>query len=156
VADPVLGTGIDLRLAVRGSELAEVAGFAGRRLAPVGPYRASARARGSLAALGLSEIEARAGKAGQAQLRATGSIADASKGEGLDLALVLDVSDPAFPSRLAGRALPRLPPLRLSAQVTDAGGRYALDDLRLNLGRSALQGRLTLATAGPRPRIGAT
>lgn len=156
VADPLLGTGIDLRLAVRGNELADVAGFAGRRLPPVGPYRASARARGSLAALGLTEIEARAGKAGQAQLQARGSIADASKGEGLDLALVLDVSDPAFPSRLAGRALPRLPPLRLSAQVTDAGGQYALDDLRLSLGRSALQGRLTLATAGPRPRIGAT
>lgn len=147
------GSGIDAELEIRGSELAEMAAFWGGRLPPLGPYQGSARAKGSLEVLQLTGIAAQAGRPGQARLLARGEIADAVRGEGFDLALSADISDPGFLPRVAGPDWPRLPPARLSTRFSNPGGTYAFEDLKLALGRSALQGRLEYLPATPRPQV---
>lgn len=153
MADPARGAGMDFALEVRGGELADLFGFWGGRLPPLGPYQGSARALGSLEALRLTAIEAQAGRPGQARLLARGEVGNALRGEGFDLALSADISDPGFLSRVGGMDLPRLPPLKLAARLANPGGQYEFDDVKLAMGRSALQGRVTYLPAQPRPQL---
>ncbi|HEX9180727.1 MAG TPA: hypothetical protein VF859_10055, partial [Burkholderiales bacterium] len=153
VSNPARGSGIDLALELRGSELADLVAFWGGRLPLLGPYQGSARAQGTLEVLRLTAIEARAGRSGQARFLARGEIADAMRGEGFDLALSADISDPGFLTRFAGKYLPRFPPLKLAAHFSNPRGQYEFDDVKLAAGRTSLQGRLVYVPAEPRPQI---
>jgi uncharacterized protein involved in outer membrane biogenesis len=152
IADPQRRAGVDLGIALRGDELGELFRFFGRSIEPVGPYKGRARLHGSLDALAITGIDADAGRSGQ-NVHVSGQIADAIARRGIQLALAANVGDSAAAGRLFGVALPRLPPLRATAQLSAAHGGYALDDLRLALGRSSVRGRVAYAPAAPRPQV---
>ncbi|HEX9179551.1 MAG TPA: AsmA-like C-terminal region-containing protein, partial [Burkholderiales bacterium] len=153
MSNPAQGSGIDATLEVRGGELADQFAFWGGSITSLGPYQGSARAQGSLEVLRLTGIDAQAGRPGQARLAARGEIADVMRGEGFALALSGDISDPAFLPRLTGQDLPRLPPAKFAARFSNPGGKYAFDDLKLALGRTALQGRLEYQPGQPRGQV---
>jgi uncharacterized protein involved in outer membrane biogenesis len=152
MSNPAQGSGIDAALEVQGGELADQFAFWGGSITSLGPFQGSARAQGSLEVLRLTGIEAQAGRPGQARVAARGEIADVSRGDGFDLALSGEIPDPGFLSRLAGQDLPRLPPAKFTARFSKPGGKYAFDDLKLALGRTALQGRLEYLPA-PRRQV---
>jgi len=152
VADPANLTGIDVNVALQGSELAELSAFFGKPVPPLGPYQGQARLQGSLDALRLTAFDASAGRPGQ-RLRATGQIDDLLHAQGLALAVTAEVNDSAAAGRLFGADLPRLPALRATARVSGAQGGYVLDDLKLALGRTSVQGNVLFAPGEPRPRI---
>lgn len=149
MSNPAQGSGIDAAVGVQGGELADQFAFWGGRIPSLGPYQGSARARGSLEVLRLTGIDAQAGRPGQVRLAARGQIADVMRGDGFELALSGDISDPGFLTRLAGQDLPRLPPAKFAASFSNPGSKYAFDDLKLALGRTALQGRLEYQPGQP-------
>ncbi len=126
--------------------------FFGKPVSPIGPYQGQARLQGSLDALRLTAIEATAGRPGQ-RLRASGQIDDLLHGQGLALAMAAEVNDSTAAGRLFGVDLPRLPALRATANVTGPQGGYVLDELKLALGRTSVQGRVVFAPGEPRPRV---
>ena len=152
VADPANMTGIDVGIGLQGGEGAELSAFFGKPVAPVGPYQGQARLQGSLDALRLTVIDATAGRPGQ-RLRASGQIDDLLHWQGIALAMAADVNDSQAAGRLFGAELPRLPALRATANVTGPLGGYVLDDLKLALGRTSVQGRVVFAPGEPRPRV---
>ena len=152
VADPQNLAGLDLRIALQGSELAELFKFFGRSIPPVGPYQGNAQLHGSLDAIGVSGIDATAGRPGQ-RLRVTGQIEDAMKRHGMQLAITANISDSTAAGRLFGADLPRLPALRAKARLAGPQGGYVFDDLTLVLGRTSVQGRVVFAPGEPRPRV---
>ena len=152
IADPANMTGIDVNIALQGSEAAELSDFFGKAVAPIGPYQGQARLQGSLDALRLTAIEATAGRPGQ-RLRASGQVDDLLHGQGIALAVAAEVNDSQAAGRLFGADLPRLPALRATANVTGPQGGYVLDELKLALGRTSAQGRVVVAPSEPRPRV---
>ena len=152
IADPANMTGIDVNIALQGSEAAELSAFFGKAVAPIGPYQGQARLQGSLDALRLTAIEATAGRPGQ-RLRASGQVDDLLHGQGIALAVAAEVNDSQAAGRLFGADLPRLPALRATANVTGPQGGYVLDELKLALGRTSAQGRVVVAPSEPRPRV---
>jgi len=155
IADPQQLAGIDLDVSLDGSELAELLKFFGRSVPPLAAYHGRAHLSGSRAKLRASAIEAAAGRAGQ-QLQASGQIDDVFKQRGIALAITADVSDSVVAGRLFGADLPRLPLIHAAARLSDAPDGHVFDDLKLALGRSALQGRVVLTGGETRPRISAT
>ena len=152
VTDPANMAGIDVNIALQGSELAELSTFFGKPVAPVGAYQGQARLQGALDALRLTAIDAAAGRPGQ-RLRASGQIDDVLHWQGIALAMTAEVNDSQAAGRLFGAELPRLPALRASANVTGPQGGYVLDDLKLALGRTSAQGRIAFTPGEPRPRV---
>jgi uncharacterized protein involved in outer membrane biogenesis len=152
VAEPAQMAGMDVNVSLQGNELADLWKFFGGKIPAVGPYRGSARARGSFSALQLTAIDAGIGRTGQ-RLRGTGEIRDTLNLKGLDLALTASVSDSVAAGRLFGASVPRLPVIRVTGRVTDPQGGYVIDGMKLSLGRSSVQGRVAYTAGQARPRI---
>jgi len=152
IADPQNLAGLDLGVALQGSELAEFFKFFGKAIPPVGPYQGRARLHGALDAVGVSGIDASAGRPGQ-RLHVTGQIEDAIKRHGIQLAITAEVNDSTAAGRLFGADLPRLPALRATARVAGPQDGYVFDDLTLALGRTSVRGRAVFAPGEPRPRV---
>ncbi|HSQ05662.1 MAG TPA: AsmA-like C-terminal region-containing protein, partial [Burkholderiales bacterium] len=152
VANPQQLAGLDLRIALQGSELAELYKFFGTSIAPVGPYQSSARLHGSRDAPGMTAIEATVGGPTQ-RVSVSGQIDDAINVRGINLMVTADVSDSTAAGRLLGTDLPRLPALRATAHLTGPEGGYVFDDLRLAMGRTTTQGRVVFVPGEPRPHV---
>ena len=152
VADPQRLAGLDLGIALQGGELAELFEYFGKSIRPVGSYQGRARMQGSLDALRLADIDVRAGGPGQS-VQITGQIEDVVSSRGVQLAIALNITDSAVAGNLLGIDLPRLPAMRATARITEAPGGYAFEDLKVALGRSSMQGRVTHAAGEPRSRI---
>jgi len=152
VADPQSLTGLDLNVALQGSELAELFKFFGKSIPAVGAYQGHAELHGSLDALRVTAIDATIGPPGQ-RLRASGQINDALHWRGVELALAANISDSTAAGHVFGADLPRLPAFRATARLSGPQGGYTFDDLTLALGRTSVQGRVLFAPADPRPRI---
>ena len=155
IADPQQVAGIDLDVSLQGSELGELIKFFGHDVAPIGAYQGRAHFSGSRATLRASAIKLAAGRAGQ-QLQVSGDVDEVLARHGIALAVSTTISDSEAAGRLFGATLPRLPIIHATARLSDVADGYALDELRLALGRSALQGRAVFADSGPRPRLSAT
>jgi hypothetical protein len=107
---------------------------------------------GSLDALGMTAIDATAGRPGQ-NLRVSGQIEDALKWQGVKLAVTANVSDSTAAGRLFGIDVPRLPALHAAAHVAGPRDGYVFDDLKLALGHTSVQGRVAFTPGDPRPRV---
>lgn len=152
VADPQHLAGLDLGITLQGGDLAELLKFLGRPVTPLGPYRARAQLQGSLDAPRLTAIDAQAGRPGQG-VQVSGQIEDALSGRGMRLAITANISDSSAAGHLFGAELPRLPAVRATARMAETPGGYALEDLKLAMGRSSLLGRVAFARGEARTRI---
>jgi len=152
IADPQVLGGMNLKLALHGSELAELFKFFGTSIPPVGPYHGKAQMQGSLDVLRLMEIDATAGRHGQS-LRARGRIENTLHWQGVQLALAANISDSTAAGSLFSVNLPHLPVLRATARVTGPQGGYVFDNLKLKLGQSSMQGRVVYKPSTPRPLV---
>jgi uncharacterized protein involved in outer membrane biogenesis len=65
------------------------------------------------------------------------------------------VKDPAGLGRLAGRPLDLPVPLALDAKAAAASGEFVVDPLKVTIGKSAIDGRIAVKTAGARPYVNA-
>lgn len=147
--------GLELKVALQGNELADLFKYFGKTIPPVGPYQGRAALHGSRTMLGLTAIEANAGRQGQS-LHVSGQIEDTFNWRGLQLAISANVSDSPAAARVFDANLPRLPAWKASARLSGPQDGYIFDDLELALGRSSLHGRVTFAPGATRPRIAAT
>ncbi len=150
--DPGSLAGLDATFSLQGTELADLFRFFGGKLPPTGPYRGQATARGSLAMLELSAIDASVGRTGQ-RLRATGTIKDTLNWKGADLTMNANVADSVAFGQIFGTKFPKLPAIRANARMTGPEGGYAFDNLRVMMGRSTVQGRVAIAPGAARPRV---
>ena len=155
IADPQQLAEIDLDVSLQGNELAELIKFFGHDVAPLGVYQGRAHLSGSRAALRASAIRLSVSRAGQ-QLLVSGDIDEALARRGIALAVSATISDSLAAGRLFGATLPRLPTIHATASLSDVADGYALDELKLAIGRSTLQGRAVLTDSGPHPRLSAT
>jgi len=69
----------------------------------------------------------------------------------LDLALAAEVKHPTGVAKLAGTPLDLPMPATLTAKFASSKGEQVADPLKLTLGKSAIEGRASLRTDGPRP-----
>jgi hypothetical protein len=69
----------------------------------------------------------------------------------LDLALKAELKHAAGVAKLAGTPLDLPMPATLTAKFTSSKGEQVADPLKLTLGKSAIEGRASLRTDGPRP-----
>lgn len=139
IADPQQVAGIDLDVALQGDELGELIKFFGhplRRSAPPGPRPPLRLARGAARqrdqAVGRAHRAQRT-RAGQRRVKA----GPGAPRNALDVSATISDSEAA--SRLFDATLPRLPlihPRRSRSGVADG----YMDELKLTIGRSALQG----------------
>jgi AsmA family protein len=72
---------------------------------------------------------------------------------GVDLKVILEVSDPPALAASLGATWPRLAPFRIECQVRDSGKVWALDPVRVTAGRSSVSGSVGYVMGCPRSRI---
>lgn len=73
--------------------------------------------------------------------------------ENLDLAVDADVTNLSAAGEFAGASLPRLPPLKLKAEIHDSGDVREIESLRLKTGKSELAGNVRVERTGKHRRI---
>ncbi|MCH7937182.1 MAG: AsmA family protein [Proteobacteria bacterium] len=89
-------------------------------------------------------------------LTAKGAIAEPRKAQGLDLKLSVDAQDPGPLAMAAGLTLAKIPAFKMTATVSDPKGGYRLDGLKVEIGGSDLEGKVTVTLAGvARPAVSA-
>jgi uncharacterized protein involved in outer membrane biogenesis len=93
------------------------------------------------------------GTAGGAAFQVAGTLEHPATGQDLDLKVAANGRSLAGLSPFVGRDLPPLGPYDLSARLALAGETLELTGLSVALGESDLAGTLTVALAGPRPRV---
>jgi hypothetical protein len=153
IAKPMEAAGLDLKVAARGQELAEVAGLAGKSVPALGPFAVTAQVTGSPQALSVSGIDASVGKAEQILVKATGAVKDALNAKGINVSVAIESKDPRSAAKALGVDLPPAPPLSATVRVRDAQGAYAFDDLKAGIGKSNLTGSGVISIGGPRPKV---
>lgn len=90
-----------------------------------------------------------------ATLDVDGAIADPLNVRGISLNFTVEGKDIAPFAEAAGARLPALPPFRISGRLSDGGGGYVVDGLKLGVGGSDLSGRLAVTLGGARPGVNA-
>lgn len=154
-------TGIAVTLDASGDNLAATVGEA-KKLVPglaalsvpdLGPFSAKVTVTGTPKQLSLTNLDARLGRAGETELTAKGSIADALKPAGIKLDVAAKIKNPTALAKAVGAEIPPLPALDAQARVQDAPGGYGLAGIVLKLGNSDLQGSATARLGGARPSV---
>ena len=88
--------------------------------------------------------------------RLAGTVSEPGRAAGLDLRIALRGAELSSLAPLVGQALPKLGPVALNARIVGGANEFRLEDLKAALASNTLSGRVELALAGPRPRIGGT
>lgn len=162
IAEPRLAKGLDLKIAIKGEEMAKTAaalkpfvpGLKEQNLPPIGPLDAKARLTGSPARLAVDDLALSVGQAQQGLVGLQGRIADLAEGKGIDVAVNVDAQNLQPLGGIFGVALPKVPPLRATARLKDVPEGYGIEGLSAKVGASDLSGSVTLALVGkPRPII---
>jgi hypothetical protein len=153
LAKPIEIEGVNLKVSAKGTEIADVAKFAGQPVSPIGPFALAAQVSGSLKALSVSGIDASVGKAEQILVKVNGAVKDALNAKGIGVAVVVESKDLKSAAKAFGAETPVLPPLNLAVRVKDVPGAYAFEDLKASLGKSTLAGNGAISIGAPRPRI---
>lgn len=149
VGNALRGEGLDVKLTLEGTEVAEAARLVRKDLPPLGPIRAVARLTGSAAQPRLTEIDAGVGKKDLVRLSARGSIA----ADAVVLALTAEADDAMAAARLAGLSWPKARPLRASAQLSGSRRAWRLTALQATAGDSDLGGEAALVLGRDRPTV---
>jgi len=93
-------------------------------------------------------------KGGGATATLKGEIARPAQGEGVDLALTVEGQSIADMSPLAGgAALPPLGPYSLSGTISNPSGVYKITGLKAKIGGSDLDGDVSVALGGGKPKV---
>jgi hypothetical protein len=153
VAKPMEAEGLNLKVAAKGAELAEVAKFAGQQVPPIGPFALAALVSGSPKALSVSGIDASVGKAEQFLIKATGAVKDVLNAKGISVAVAVESKDLKSAAKAFGVETPALPPLSVTTRVKDAQGAYAFEELKASVGKSTLAGSGAISVGAPRPKV---
>jgi uncharacterized protein involved in outer membrane biogenesis len=98
-----------VEVVLQGAQFGDLARWSGRPVPALGPYRIAARAAGSMAAPGLTAIDAKIGGRDAPGIILRGTIANARAASGIDLKMEATAS--AW-WRIGTAAAPRLPPFR--------------------------------------------
>ncbi len=149
IAQPLAGLGIDLRIAARGENLADLGAVAGAELPPLGPYDVATRVQLDGDTVALSELTAKIGTSdlsGQATLAMGGTRPSVS---GTFTSQLLDVADFAPPAAPEGEAAPLAEgpasPYVFTEQTLPLDGLKTADaDLKLTVATLRLQEKLEL------------
>ncbi|MCH8238238.1 MAG: AsmA family protein, partial [Proteobacteria bacterium] len=89
-------------------------------------------------------------------LEVNGTVAEPRKVRGLDLKVSVDAKDLGPVAKAAGVTVPKIPPFKLAATVSDLKGGYMLDGLEAKIGESDLKGSIWVKVSGvPRPTVDA-
>lgn len=148
--------GLDLRLKASGSEMSEVLTLvendAAGRLPRLGPFTSSARLQDQGSKLFFSELVVEAGKRELLALDAQGRISDLTGNLLAELRFNAASDNPAELFRLAGADLAPRGPFQLAALFKGTRTAVQLEDMKATLGKSDLQGSLSLLPLA-RPRI---
>ncbi len=159
IEDAINVKGVDITVAAKGPDLTATIGM-GKPFVPalkemtipdIGPYDVAATLKGSLEALAVTSLNVNIGRAKNLLVTASGGIEDAINVKGLDLTVGIRGDDISGFSDLAQTELPDLPPFTLAAKINDQGGAYNVQDLNVTIGRSDLQGSVSVALGGQRP-----
>ncbi len=153
IAKPMEAEGLNLKLSVKGQELAELAKFAGKQVPAIGPFAVGAQLSGSPRSLSVSAIDASLGKAEQVLVKASGAVKDALNAKGINVVVGVESKDLKSAAKAFGTDIPALPPLSMTARVRDAQAGYAFEELKAALGKSTLAGSGSVAMGGPRPKL---
>jgi uncharacterized protein involved in outer membrane biogenesis len=94
-------------------------------------------------------------RSGDSRLTVDGQARDALALDGIDLTVALESPDPTPLLALLGRIVPagETPPLSARARLTADKSVFACRDLMVDWGESHVEGELSYADGGPRPRI---
>lgn len=153
IGDPASLAGLDVRLNLQGSDVAEGLrqldsslpdGFLSRA-----PLRLTGRLVGALAQPGLDDLDLAFGRRDQLVLNGKGRIASVFDMSGLEMTLLAETDNLAALSGLAGVDLPALGPVKLSGQVNGGGPVWRFADLKGTLGGSDFGGDLVLHSGQP-------
>ncbi|MBF0306395.1 MAG: AsmA family protein [Alphaproteobacteria bacterium] len=153
VTDPRHVGGWSAKLSLEGSEWADAALLAGRDDPKLGPFRFAARLEQTSDGPTLLDVEAAVGRRDLVLVGAKGKIADPLGRKGFDIALSVESDRTAALSDLLGTAIPALPPVKISANVTDVPEGWKLAGLRATAGRGDASGEVLVRTGGERPVI---
>ncbi len=144
IQDPTTGRGVDLAVAIAGSELADAAKIAGIDVPTIGAFDIKASALGDADGdLAINDISVNVGKPDFVRIELTGQIASATALEGVDLDLKVDSVDTARLSpvvrKFTGQSVPSVGPYKLTAKVLGGqSGGLAVRDIDFSLGRKDL------------------
>ncbi|MBF0332263.1 MAG: AsmA family protein [Alphaproteobacteria bacterium] len=153
VTDPRHARGWSAKLSLEGGEWADAALLAGRTDPKLGPFRFAARLEQTSDGPTLLDVEAAVGRRDLVLVGAKGKVADPLGRKGFDLALTVESDRTAALSDLLGTAIPALPPVKISAAVTDAPEGWKLAGLRATVGRGDASGDVLVRMGGERPVI---
>lgn len=162
IAEPRLAKGLDIKIAVKGGEVATtlaalkpfVPVFRDRNMPPIGPLDAKARLTGSADRLAVGDLALSVGQAQQGLFGLQGRIADLAGAKGIDVAVSIDAQNVQPLGGIAGVALPKVPPLRVAARFKDTPEGYGIEGLSAKVGASDISGSVTVGLAGkPRPTV---
>lgn len=156
VEDLSAGSGVAVKFAVEGTELADLGGLLSREVPALGPFRAAAKLSGGKGGWRLAEIDAGLGKGELVRLAAKGGVASLLPVAGIDLAVTAESANLGNLNKPFGLALPPTPAVKLTGQLTDADGGFRLAGLKGSMGKSDLSGDLEFRPGEARPAIRAT
>lgn len=95
-------------------------------------------------------------RAGGAEIKVTGAIAEPMTATGVELAFSAAGKDLSAMSGLAGAALPALGPYRIKGRLGQKGAGWRISGMEARVGNSALTGQLSIDPGGARPALQAT
>ncbi len=153
VTAPRQGRGLALTLTLSGKQtggLAALARAAVERpvsIPALGPYRLTLHVDGDAAAPGLSSLDVAIGDTDRVALALAGSVGTLWPVDGVDIALSVTLADPAPLTALNLPLPPTLPPTQVTGRVIGADGSFGLESLDLSVGRSRVQGAISVAPA---------
>jgi len=135
-------------------QAAQVEGMEGRPLPDLGPLSVAFTLSGSAERLRLQGLDLSAGSAKLAKVQVRGGVGDLSSWQGIDLQMKAQGNNVADLEQVIGRPLPLEGPYALSGHLVSPTSKlYRVDGLEVDLGRTALKGRLDLDLAGGEPRL---
>ncbi len=157
IANLLEAKGVDVDIALQAKSLADLSELADTDLPDIGPLELTATLADAENTYIIKDINGRL-TAETAEVTFTdGSVSEPLAGKGLKLPVHLKADSLADLSKLAEADLPAVGPVDVAATVSDApDGAWHLGDLNAKVGKSDLQGQVTLALNGPRPKVDAS
>lgn len=148
--------GLDLKISFQADEMADLlrlAGLPGAGNGPVGPMRLSARFSDGGGVIGISDLDASAGRRDVMFASVKGAVKDIVGFSGVEASVQVETDNLAHLGRVLGYdSLPTIGPLRLGATLRDGKEMWTASDIKLHAGTSDMTGEIALYS-GKRTRI---
>ncbi|MBR9972925.1 AsmA family protein [Magnetospirillum sulfuroxidans] len=147
--------GLDLKVSFQTDEMGDLlrlTGLQGAGNGSMGPMRLSARLGDGGGVIGISDLDASAGRRDVMFASVKGAVRDVVGLAGIEVSVQAETDDLARLGRVLGHDLPSMGPLRLGVTLRDGKDMWAASDLKLHAGSSDVTGDITLYS-GKRPRL---